>query len=176
MEIQGLNSELNEMLMRGQLSGKKIAELVHLKEYVDRLASTNYIAGKEMASLKDKFGVEPAIQTWGDYFQTELASQYFDLSDLDFEKIVQTVRFDLISSIKIFSEKSNEFNQTVYENGITVYGMNKDDWDEDQQEAAHLYILLQYFKDMGLKKENIELKDEIWFDTFVRDSTTRQAI
>lgn len=175
MEINGINPELNDMMLRGQLSGRKIAELVRLKELVDRFAQTMYVPGKEMAELKERFGVEPNIQTWGDYFQTEIASQYFQAADDEFIRLVDTVRFDLISAIKIFKDKSASFCNQVQSDGLTVFGMPREEWQVQHEEAAHMHILLQYYQEMGLEKTQLSVEDESWFDGFM-DQEARQAI
>lgn len=175
MEINGINPELNDMLLRGQLSGRKIAELVRLKETVDQFAQTMYVPGKEMAELKERFGVEPNIQSWGDYFQTEIASQYFQVEDVEFIRLVDTVRFDLISAIKIFQGKPEEYCRSIQAQGLTSFGTQRENWDRSHEEDAHMYILLQYFQEMGLAQCQLSVEDESWFEGFM-DIESRQAI
>lgn len=170
MEINGLNPQLNDMLLRGQLSGKKIKELLRLKEIVDRFASERYVPESELADLKKKYGVEPDIITWGDYFQTEVASLYFALNDRDFATIVDTVRYDLISAIKIFTDRSDEFLASVESNGLAVHGKDREEWSEIEEEQAHLYILSRYFQELGLAQSHVSAEDEEWFQTFLGQS------
>ena len=167
MEINGLNPELNDMVLRGQLSGRKIAELIRLKEIGDRFATRKYVSEEELAVLVDKYGTGPDIVTWGDYFQTEIGSQYFAHSDADFATIVDTVRFDLISAVKIFQNKSPEFYSKVDSDGLAAYGVPRDQWTEVEEEQAHLYILLNYFRELGLDQAELSTEDEDWFSGFV---------
>jgi len=167
MEIQGLNPELTEMALAGQLSGRKIAGLIQLKETVDLYAQTKYVPDEQMQQLIEKYGVEPDIVTWGDYFQTEIASRHFQTGDAEFEAIVETVRFDLISAVKIFANKSEEYRTRVENEGLETYGMPQEDWGQPEEEKAHLYILLQYFRELGLDRAEIPAEDDAWFEGFV---------
>lgn len=167
MEIQGLNPELTDMALAGQLSGRKIAGLIRLKECVDRYAQTKYVPDEQMQQLIEKYGVEPDIVSWGDYFQTEIASRHFQANDAEFEAIVETVRFDLISAVKIFGNKSNEYKTRVEREGLETYGMPQENWGEPEEEKAHLYILLQYFRELGLEQAEIPAEEEAWFEGFV---------
>lgn len=167
MEINGLNRELNDMVLRGQLSGRKIAELIRLKEIADTFATQNYISDEELGVLIEKFGTGPDIMTWGDYFQTEIGSEYFAHNDADFSTIVDTVRFDLISAVKIFQGKSEDFLQKAQENGMAAYGMPRDEWTEVEEEQAHLYILLNYFRELGMDRTVLASEDEEWFSGFL---------
>lgn len=174
MEINGLNPELNDMLLRGQLSGRKIAELIRLKETVDRFATKNYVSDEQYQVLVDKYGTGPDIVTWGDYFQTETASEYFDTADADFSTIIDTIRFDLISAVKIFQGKSEAFHEGVKENGLEVYGMPRTEWTETEEEKAHLYILLNYYYELGLERTQLSAEDEAWFEGFL--GTEKHAV
>lgn len=167
MEINGLNRELNDMVLRGQLSGRKIAELIRLKELADRFATRKYVSEEELAVLVEKFGTGPDILTWGDYFQTEVGSEYFAHTDEDFATIVDTVRFDLISAVKIFKAKSEEFQQQVHDDGMAAYGKPRDEWTPVEEEQAHLYILLNYFRELGMSTTVLSVEDETWFEGFL---------
>lgn len=167
MEINGLNRELNDMVLRGQLSGRKIAELIRLKEVADRFATCKYVSEEELAVLIEKFGTGPDILTWGDYFQTEVGSEYFAHTDDDFATIVDTVRFDLISAVKIFQGKPEKFLNQVHDDGMAVYGMPRDQWTPVEEEQAHLYILLNYFRELGMHATMLSAEDDSWFEGFL---------
>jgi hypothetical protein len=167
MEIKGLNPELNDMVLRGQLSGRKLAELIRLKEIADRFATCNYVSEEELAVLVDKYGTGPDIVTWGDYFQTEVGSQYFAHSDPDFATIVDTIRFDLISAVKIFQGKSPAFLEKVQTDGLAAYGTPREEWTSVEEERAHLYILLNYFRELGMAETCLSSEDEKWFEGFL---------
>lgn len=169
MKNNELNPELNDMLSRGLLSSSKVEQLVWLKTFVDRLATTLYVEPEEVKRLTEKYGVSPDILTWGDYFQTEIASSHFELSDDDFNRIIETVRFDLISSIMIFQDKPEEFlNSARYPMDQGVY--ENESLDEEQEEALHLSILARYYVELGLSGSELREEDEIWFQTFVAES------
>ncbi len=167
IQIEGLNPELMNMVNTQLFSGKKIADLVRLKVAVDRFAGERYVSMQEAQDLIAKFGVEPDIITWGDYFQTEIGSRYFEMSDEDFSRIVDTIRFDLISSALIFTGKDDAFIEMVTQEGLSSSGIDQSDWTEQQQEWAHLFILKQYFMEMKLDSARISAADQSWFDGFM---------
>jgi len=166
IEIQGLNPVLNDMVEREQLSPRKIAGLVVLKELVDRFAGSLYVSDLEAEKLHERYGVYPDIRTWGDYFQTEIASQHFDKAEPEFATILDTIRFDLISSCMIFDGKPAIYLHKVEEAGIIAAGYDSNTWTEEQMEAAHLNILRQYFLDMGLSTKALSTEDHSWFSGF----------
>ncbi len=170
MEINGLHSQLSGMVQRGQLSGRKIAALIELRETVERFAQCSYVEQDEIQALKEKYGAEPEVVSWGDYFQTEVASRHFDLSDEEFLKIVDTIRFDLVSSTMIFRNKSSEFCEQVREEAIIASGTDRDQWNTEHEQAAHMGILLQYFEQLKLSKCEISDIDQRWFESFLQQS------
>lgn len=170
IEIQGINPELSNMIQAGQLSGAKMAGLIRLKATVDRYARKPYVSAEEVAALKAKFGEEPDIITWGDFFQTEIGSRYFMLSDEEFGRIIDTVHFDLISSCLIFTGKPAEFMDLAAQEGLSAFGTDREEWTEKHAEDAHLYILLQYFAEMDLDASVVTADDHAWFEGFVGHS------
>lgn len=175
VEIKGLHTQLRGMVLRGQLSARKIVSLLELREMVDRIAPGPRVSEREAAALETKYGARPEIITWGDYFQTEIASQYFDHTDEEFERICDTVHFDLISSLMIFRGKSAEFRQAVREEALVVSGLDAELRSENEQQAEHLGILLQYFEEMNLDKAELSEEDQAWFEGFV-ESTRSEAV
>ncbi|MCE9597683.1 MAG: hypothetical protein K8S54_06920 [Spirochaetia bacterium] len=170
LEILGLNPVLNDMVSRGQLSARKIARLVILKDMIDRYAACLYVTDQDAEALRARYGAYPDIRSWGDYFQTELASQHFERTDAEFDRIVDTVRFDIISACKIFSDKPQQFMGLVEENGILAMGMDRADWREEEEEAAHLDILRQYYVEMKLHTRAVTAEDEGWFSGFAANA------
>ena len=166
IEIQGLNPVLGDMVQRGQLTPRKIALLVELRGGVDRFTSTDYVSAQQAEELRARYGAYPEVRTWGDYFQTEIASQHFEVSDSEFSTIMDTVRFDLISAAMIFDGKPADFLEKVEENAIIVQGIDRSDWNAETEEAAHMGILRQYFVEMGLSRKSISAADETWFHGF----------
>ena len=170
---KGINPALNDMILREQLSAEKISELIRLREIVERFAMSPYLSAKETDNLEERYGARPDVQTWGDYFQTEIASRYFDLEDEDFSRIIDTVRFDLISAVMIFRDKPAEFLDYIYREGIRVQDTLPENWTEDQEEAAHLFILRNYFLEMNLEECVLNSEDSKWFEGFVGESGAR---
>jgi hypothetical protein len=175
VEIKGLHTQLRSMVLRGQLSARKIVSLLELKEMVDRIAPGPRVSETEAAALEARFGARPEIITWGDYFQTEIASRYFDLTDEEFERICDTVHFDLISAIMIFRGKSEEFRQAVREEALVVAGLDPALRTENEKQAEHLGILLQYYEEMNLEQAELSEEDQAWFEGFV-DSIQSEAV
>jgi len=175
VEIKGLHSQLRGMVHRGQLSARKIVALLELHDMVERIAPGPRVSEREAAILEAKYGARPEIITWGDYFQTEVASRYFDYNDEEFERICDTVHFDLISSLLIFKDKSKEFKQAVREEALVVSGLDAELRNENEKQAEHLGILLQYFDEMNLEKAELKEEDQAWFEGFV-ESTKTEAV
>ncbi|MFN3605081.1 MAG: hypothetical protein ACK4UJ_10260 [Leptonema sp. (in: bacteria)] len=167
--IEGLHPQLQPMVERGQLTAKKIIHLIELKELVDRYAQIPFISQEEIEQLEAKYGAKPEIQTWGDYFQTEVASRFFSYSDEDFEKIISTIHFDIISSILIFKNKTIEFKNKIKEEALILNGLEKEQLTDEDEQILHLSILLQYYEEMGLENVELTKEDMEWFETFVQD-------
>lgn len=163
------------MALRGQLSGRKLADLIRLREIVDRIATSRYVSEEALRKLQERFGVGPDIVSWGDYFQTELASLYHGLNDTEFSGIIDTVRFDLIAAHKVFLGKPPEFLSSVEAEGLAVYGKDRNDWTPADEESAHLYILMQYFRELGLNQARLGAEDEEWFNGFVSQERRHAA-
>ncbi|MCS7206265.1 MAG: hypothetical protein NZ853_11275 [Leptospiraceae bacterium] len=175
IRISGLHPQLQPMVDRGQLGARKIVALLNLKEFVDKYAKVPYISEEEVQFLEQKYGAKPDIITWGDYFQTEIASRFFYQSDEDFEKIIETIKFDIISSILIFKNKSEEFKNKIKEEALVLKGLEKEKYTDEEETILHLEILLQYYEEMGLSMADIFDEDYEWFYSFV-DTYEKKAI
>lgn len=169
--IDAINPALNEMIERGQLSARKIADLIRVRAIVERFATRTYLAADEVEQLKARYGAEPDVVSYGDYFQTEVASRYFHLEDAEFSRIVDTVRFDLISAVKIFRGKPEAFFDAVLAAGEAAYRVEQASWSQEQEEAAHLFVLCNYFRDLGLTGAVLAPADEEWFGGFLNDAS-----
>jgi len=163
--IKGINPGLRDMMRDGLFSPKKIAALIRLKKFVDQIATCNYLTEEEVASLGKKYGTVPDILTWGDYFQTEIGSMHFAASDEEFVTIVDTIRFDLISSYKIFHNKPEEFFTMIEAEALCARGA-ENEWSEEEAEMVHLSILKDYYLNLGLKKALIPDVDLKWYEDF----------
>ncbi len=171
--IEGLHSQLQPLVQKGQLSAKKIVSLIELKEFIDKYARTLFIPEEEIEMLEKKYGAKPEIITWSDYFQTEVASRFFFYSDEEFIKIVETIRFDIISSILIFKNKSNEFKNKIKEEALILSGVEKEQYTDEEEQIMHLSILLQYFEEMNLEQAEIEKEDYHWFESFIEKNAIK---
>jgi hypothetical protein len=160
-----INPALLPMINNGMLSVERINHLIYVKEFVDRIAGKNYVSEQTVAGLKKLYGVEPNIITWGDYFQTELASALPDVSDREFERAVDTVRFDMISSYRIFSNKEWSFFLWVEEQYREVMARGEKEYTEDETEILHLHVLMEYYRDMELKDAFTE-GEILWYEPF----------
>ncbi|MBE7410446.1 MAG: hypothetical protein L6Q54_10750 [Leptospiraceae bacterium] len=161
-----LNPELFDMVKRGQLSAEKILTLIQIKRTVDRFSFTKFTDEKTLEELKSKFGVYLDIITWGDYFQTEIGSQFFSMNDDEFHKIADTIRFDLISAHLIFSEKPSYFYDKVKGDALISKCLDESFRTETDAENIHLEILLEYFKNMELGKKPLSISDRAWYENF----------
>jgi len=171
----GINSALHDMIRRGQLGENKLTELRRLKKLVDAFALLPHIGEEELLRLEEKYGERPHVITWGDYFQTEVGSRYFESSDLEFSRIVETVKYDLISAVMIFKGKPSEFIDMIKRSGNEAYNISQDQWSSEQEQAAHLYILCNYYEELGLEQRELTDEEREWFANFT-DSGLEDAV
>lgn len=161
-----LNPELFDMMRQGKLSANKILSLISLREIVDKFACTPFLEDDKLAEIKERTGVEPDILTWGDYFQTEIASRYFDKTDREIANMVDTIRFDLISAHLIFSDKPEYFTDSIRGQALASRSIDSNFWTLEDEENIHLEILLDYFQQMGLGEKPLAISDRIWYESF----------
>ena len=161
-----LNPELFDMLKRGQLSAKKVVMLIDLKHMVDSYSSANFVEDEKLEEIRAKFGVYPDIISWGDYFQTEIASRYYDKNEDEFRQITETIRFDLISAHLIFSDKPQYFKDKVRGDALISKSFDTTDWSLQDEENIHLEVLLDYFENMDLGKKPLPLSERVWYESF----------
>ena len=104
-----INEALIPMINEGLISVPRIHELIYIKEFVDRVSSRRFVDSESEKKLRSRFGVSPSVITWGDYFQTELATALLHVSEEEFTRSVDAVRYDIISSCQIFTGKGRDF-------------------------------------------------------------------
>jgi hypothetical protein len=160
-----LNNAIMPFVNQGKLSMKKINDLISLKEFIDRNSSFQYLVGDTVEGMKAKYGAAPDVVTWGDYFQTELASDAVHYSDEEFSKVAETVKFDLISAHHIFSENSQEFYKWVENFSHEIILSGKDKYTEEEQEILHLKILKDYYINLGVY-DNFTVEEIAWYNSF----------
>lgn len=166
--IQGLNPSLSEMVTRGQLVAAKIHGLIRLKNFIDGYAGSGFVSADQEKEQKEKFGTTTDIKTWGDYFQTEIASRFHAATPEDFERILETVRYDVIAAILVFAGKPESFLNEAVQKGHLAIALPEEEWSAEDREDAHLGILAQYFVDMKLDGAEVKAQDLEWFDRFAR--------
>ena len=160
-----VNEAVISMVNDGLISMNRIRELIEIKEFIDRIATRTYIDDYDAHKLLQKFGVMPNMRTWGDYFQTDLASALVVVSDEEFERILDTIKFDVISSYIIFSEKEDDFFMWVDETYNEITSSKSDHYDEEEEEIIHLKILMDYFNNMGIVN-NFTEAEMTWYSTY----------
>lgn len=159
-----LNDELIPLVNNGQLSLDKVECLIGIKEFVDRVCTKPFIAEKTVNEIYAKYKEYPTVKTWGEYFQTELVHDILGLSDEEFQKALDTVKYDIISSHMIFDGKDSSFYEWI----IINYNMcsNKDKASQqDFEEALHLKILMEYYQSLGIK-DKFTYEEMTWYHSF----------
>jgi len=163
---KGIHPELLTMIRQGLLSPEKVIILIEIKATVDRFSTKLFSEESVQASLEENYGSKPDIITWGDYFQTEVASRFFLEEESALRKIADTIRFDLISSHLIYSGKPEYFKTQIRSEALVSKGIDASHWNEDQEESAHLEILLDYFENLGIGEKPLSLQDKAWYEGF----------
>ncbi len=167
MEIL-MNEAVIPVINSSQIDVDRIKALVSIKEMIDRLAAADYLHPEDINRLERKYGTKPTVCTWGDYFQAELATQFSGSSDKEFYRAVDTLRFDIISSIMIFSNKDVTFMNWVDERFQEVKDVRGDETGKmtnDEKEIYHLKILMDYYTSMQLK-DALSDADTKWFTMY----------
>ena len=132
------------------ISSLRLNQLIYIKEFIDRISSRPYMKTEELNRLEAQYGVTPDIITWGDYFQAEMATTMKDISDDEFFKALETVRFDMISSHIIFKDKGSEFFEWI-ESSFDKIDINViEGLSDEDKEIVHLKILMDYYHEMGI--------------------------
>jgi len=161
--MKNINPAIEDMISQKKLSPQKIELLASLKEYVDRISGTTYLPELELIKIEKQFGVKPDIITWGDYFQTQVASDHWEKSDADFEKITETIYYDLVASVMIFEKKEDAFINDIETQYYQICEKKQDEMSPEDQEIFHLKILKDYYIHMKLKISAFSNED---FDFF----------
>jgi hypothetical protein len=132
-----INETVVHVINQNGLSGSKIRDLIGIKEFADRVSGYPYLHESRRKELAAKFGEEPRVQTWGDYIQSELAADAGFYSDEEFSRVVDTVRFDLISAWEIFSKNGVEFFEWVDAKAEELFSAEREYFNEEEQEIIH---------------------------------------
>ena len=132
------------------LSVERLMHLIHIRDFINRIASRNYLNDEDLKKLKLKYGVFPDIISWGDFFQAELATTLRNSSDDEFFKAYEAVKFDMISSYMIFQDKGPEFFNWVENSFSWIAGKDQSFCSDEDKEILHLKILMDYFLELGI--------------------------
>ncbi len=160
-----INNALIPMVNEGLIGASRILSLIEIKEFIDNISTRGYIENRDADEIKKKYGVMPDIISWGDYFQTELASALVNKSDEEFFLAIETVKYDMISSHIIFSEKESDFFRWVDENYYQILSCGKEEHTDEEKEIVHLKILKDYYVDLGITDSFSEATLE-WYHSF----------
>ena len=160
-----MNEAVVTLINEGKLSMNKVNHLIYIKEFIDRISTKNYISQETALDLCKKYGVMPNNITWGDYFQSELAINLQHVSDDEFSTAVDTVKFDMLASFTIFSEKEEVFFEWVENTYQEIITYNLDHYSEEEEEVLHLKILMDYFNDLGIV-DKFKESEKSWLESF----------
>jgi hypothetical protein len=157
---------LESFVLQKKLNPRKLRNLLAVAGAAERLSSRPYMAQVELDGIVARFGVGPDVTTWGDFFAAEIATDHWEKSDAEFERICETVLFDFIAAAMVFSGKSSDFIASAlrdYEESlIKESGLRT----ADDEEKIHLGILAGYFSQMGLEKTRLSDEDMEFFESF----------
>jgi len=157
---------LESFVLQKKLSPRKLRNLVQVATTAERLSERPYLEHAEIDTIVGKFGVAPDVTTWGDFFAAEIATDHWEKSDAEFEKICETVVFDFIAACFIFSGKPQAFMDSAMAHYRESLARDTSVRDGEDLERIHLGILGGYFTQMGLQKDNLNDADMAFFDSF----------
>lgn len=157
---------LESFILQKKLSPRKLRNLVNVATTAERLATRPFIEKTELDGIVGRFGVVPDVTTWGDFFAAEIASDHWEKSEVEFEKICETVVFDFIAACLIFSGKTAAFSDSVMLQYHESLAKERGLMNGEDEERIHLGILAGYFNQMGLAKDNLSDEDMSFFDSF----------
>jgi hypothetical protein len=160
-----INESIITMVNDGNLSIERINNLIYIKTFIDRISTKRHIEEEAAQELQKKYGVRPNIITWGDYFQTEMATSLMVISDEEFNKALATLKFDMAASWTIFCEKDEAFFEWVENTYREITHSKSDNYTEEEEEILHLRILMEYYTNLGLVNNFTEAEMK-WFTGF----------
>ncbi len=167
--MKKLNPEI--AFLEEKLSEEKKKALLFLKEKVDQLATKPFLDKKKQEEIYKNYHTLPHILTWGDYFQVEVATSHSHLPEEEFLKVIETIYFDLLSSIFLFEGKEKSFLEEVEANYYMALEKEEKDWDEEDKFYIHLGILLNYYKEMQPSSKNLQEEDFTFYERFLRKAS-----
>jgi hypothetical protein len=148
--VEQINEAVVPMINDGLISVFRIEGLFYIKEFINRISSKKYLEEASIEKINQKCGVMPTVTSWGDYFQTEMASSLMCLSDDEFDKAVDTLRFDMMASYIIFHEKNEDFFKWIENSHNDILSLKCENFTEEEEEILHLRILMDYYLNCGV--------------------------
>lgn len=164
--IELINESILHMVNDGKLSMRRIHGLIYIKDFLDRVSTKKFIDEAAVLELEKKYGVRPNIITWGDYFQTQIAASLQEVSEEEFERALEILKFDIIASYTIFSEKDSSFFEWVELTYMAITNYQYSGFTEEEKEIIHLKILMDYFNNAGII-DNFNESEMQWFNGFL---------
>lgn len=160
-----INESIMTMVNDGTLGIERVKSLIYIKTFIDRISTKNYIEEESARELERKYGVRPNIVTWGDYFQTEIATSLAVLSDEEFNKALDTLKFDMVAGWFIFCEKERDFFEWVDATHEEIIRAKDSGYTQEEEEILHLKILKEYYVNLGLVNNFTDAEMQ-WFNGF----------
>lgn len=160
-----INEAIIPLLNEGFISNSQMHDLIEIKEFIDRVSTREYVSPEEQEVIYNKLGVYPTLLTWGDYFQSDLALYGRNSSDDEFSTVVDTIKFDVMSSHSLFSGNKREFADWIEASYLLYNELDPEKMSEDEQEIMHLKILKDYFYNMGIV-DNFTEAEKQWYMSF----------
>lgn len=150
------------------ISSERLMHLIYLRDFINRISSRNYLNDEDLTKIYAKYGVLPDIVSWGDFFQAELATTLRTAADDEFFKAYEAVKFDMISSYKIFKDKGREFFEWVENSFNWIAGKEQVLFSDEDKEILHLKILMDYYLELGINGEFTD--SELYWHTSFKEA------
>jgi hypothetical protein len=161
-----INKAVIPLINGAGMSSLRMMHLIYIKEFIDRISTKSCLHEDEIKRVEEQFGVKPDIVSWGDYFQAEIATSAKILSDNEFMKIFETLKFDMISSYIIFKNKGADFFEWIENLYSDIEIKDVDQLTDDDSEIIHLRILMDYYKELGIADRFFESELK-WHSSFI---------
>jgi len=160
-----INRAIIPLINNSGITSSRMMHLIYIKEFIDRISTKSFLQEYEIKKVEEKFGVTPDIISWGDYFQAEIATSTKHLSDDEFIKVFETLKFDMISSYIIFKNKGTDFFEWIENSYSDIEANDVGQLTEEDNEIIHLRILMDYYTEMGLVDRFLESELK-WHSSF----------
>jgi len=157
---------LETFVLQKKLTPRKLRNLVTVATTAESLSTQPYMERADIDGIVSRFGVEPDVTTWGDFFAAEIAADHWEKSEAEFEKICETVVFDFIAACLIFADKPQAFLDSALHEYNESLSKERGMRTAEDDEKIHLGILAGYFGQMKLGREQLSDDDMDFFDSY----------